>query len=102
MSYEMVCQLPIDITDYIIQLSDISVKIRLYNARALDKLVVPSTFQCIENEVYTVYKQIHRERLLFCLSCLKYHVYDDGAPMKRRQRHAYKNCNHFRTPAKVR
>ena len=82
--------LPKDVIDYIIQTTDISVKISLYNSRTLRCLVFPYTFDKIEDEVLAMYKQIHRDRLFKCASCFRYHVWDDGTPMKGRQRHLFK------------
>lgn len=38
-------------------------------------------------------KYIHKCKLMTCLSCLKYHIYEDGVPMKKRQYHKYKQMD---------
>lgn len=89
--------LPTDIIEHIIKISDINIKYQLYICNALQSLVSPIAFESIEDDIISICKQAHARKLSVCLSCLKNHVWEDGTPMKSRQRHTYKNCNKFRT-----
>lgn len=91
-------QLPTDIIDYIITISDIDVKVKLYNNKCLQTIISVSLFISIEQEVYNTYSYIHKCNLSKCLNCLRYHVWNDGTPMKKRQCHYVKNINKYRKP----
>ena len=78
-------QLPQELIDKIVSVSDFETQVKLYTTNGLQTIVSPHTFSVLEFAILAYFKMKHRDLLSNCLSCIKYHVWDDGTPMKNRQ-----------------
>ena len=82
--------LSLDILQQIVDKTSFQTKIVLYENGLLSKMVASSNYyQCIVEKIHQYYYTRHRILFNRCLDCLKYHVYEDGVPMKHRQCHKY-------------
>ena len=73
--------LPIDIVDHVILMSDTETKFRVVSH--LRELVSEKTFNELEQQLMAYALDNHRKLLCEVLSCLKFHVWDDGTPIKK-------------------
>lgn len=77
-------------------LSDICVKIGLYNAHFRMQFVSNTVYQSIKREVHEEHNTMYTKRLQTCLTCLRYHIWEDGVPVKRRQQHMFNENDIFK------
>lgn len=86
----LMCALPQEVVDVIINMTDTHTKTLLYDSKGLHDLVSKTMFKNIEQDIFAAFKVQHTELLQPCLNCLQHHVWSDGTPMKNRSRHCYK------------
>lgn len=88
----MLLELPQELIDKILILTDFETQVRLYTSKhGLQTIVSPHTFHTIEPAILAYFQTKHQKLLRTCLSCLRYHVFDDGTPVKKMNMHKYVN-----------
>lgn len=78
--------LPMDIMDKIMVLTDLQIKVQLYEAGMLHFMTSATAYPTLLDEVMQYYANVHRHNLSKCLQLLPFHVWDDGTPIKRHGR----------------
>lgn len=71
-----------ELIDKIVCLTDLKTQVKLYTTNDLQTIVSPCTFRMLEPVILAHFQAKHQRLLDKCLSCLKYHVWDDGTSIK--------------------
>jgi hypothetical protein len=79
--------IPQDILEKIIDAVDIETLISMYESKTLN-LITTNRNAIVrwENKVYKHYYDLHKVKLKASLDCLRFHVWDDGTPIKNQKR----------------
>ena len=79
-----------DVVDIIIMYTDSVTKQRMYDSGLLHKIGSSHIVALVAADIMNASKEKHKKPLERCLQCLRFHVWDDGYPMKNRQSHRSK------------